>query len=222
VRPSEHACAILTDSKIYEKGKKEDIEKFIIIDEGSVFSREETEILEGLYYIPKDIHIPASLQSLQIPSLEFIDKSSERVISSGGKIVYPVNGIGENAGIIAKHGLEKFSSNVEIFALCNGRELLGHGRDFAYTIASFRNALPSDKVLYLPGIAQPQNIALFAYLGFDLFDTTSISFGARKGLFYTNYGVFDSKRLKEIPCNCQACIKAIIRMSIFWNIHITR
>jgi len=204
IRPSEYAHAILTDTKIDGKvDEKERRDRFVIIDEGSIFSRGEIEIEKDTYYIPRDIHLPLSLQSLHQSALEFIDKSSERIVSLGGKIVYPVNGVGENAGIIARNGLEKFSP--EVFALCNGKELLGHVRDFASTIAAFRNALPSNKLLYLPGVALPHNLALFVYLGFDLFDSTAVAFGARKGLFFTNYGAFDSKKMNEIPCFCQAC-----------------
>ncbi len=183
-------------------------DKFFITDEGSIFSRDRytPKIVEGAYYIPKDVPIPMSVPSLEVPAGALVEESAERVRAAGGKVVYPVNGVGENAGILAKRGLEKFDP--EIFALCNANELRGHGHDFAATLASFRNALPSDRLLYMPGIAAPSNIALFAYCGFDLFDTATLALGARKGVFFTTDGALDSKKLTDIPCSCQACTKA--------------
>jgi archaeosine synthase len=61
------------------------------------------------------------------------------------------------------------------------------------------------KALYLPGKADPSNIALLTYMGVDLFDSLQAILAARKGEILFPHGRYIFKELKEIPCSCPYC-----------------
>ncbi len=60
----------------------------------------------------------------------------------------------------------------ELYVLGNSPELLGRGHDLARRILTLRSKIPFHKLVYVPGIATPVNMALLSYLGVDVLDTT--------------------------------------------------
>lgn len=63
--------------------------------------------------------------------------------------------------------------------------------------------------LYAPGLGLPHEIALLAYLGVDLFDTTTLALESRRGRYLTPEGPVDPAALdpKDLPCTCPACAR---------------
>ncbi len=59
----------------------------------------------------------------------------------------------------------------EIYVLGNSPELLGRGSSLVNRILSLRNEIPFHKLIYIPGIALPNNISLLSYMGVDIYDT---------------------------------------------------
>lgn len=62
----------------------------------------------------------------------------------------------------------------EIYVIGNAPQLLKRTDRLYEKIISVRKSIDYHKLIYLPGIAQPNNLALFTYLGVDLFDSAYI------------------------------------------------
>jgi archaeosine synthase len=65
-----------------------------------------------------------------------------------------------------------------------------------------------EQIVYAPTIGIPSNIALLAYIGIDLFDSTSAIIAARNKTMFFSDGEYKIKDLIELPCNCPVCNKA--------------
>ncbi len=70
----------------------------------------------------------------------------------------------------------------EIYILGNSPELLGRGSDLVDRILSLRSKIPFHKLIYLPGIALPNNISLLTYMGVDIFDTVYVDYLGSMGI----------------------------------------
>ncbi len=61
--------------------------------------------------------------------------------------------------------------NAELYVIGNAPEILHRSRRLYERIISLRKKIDHQKLIYVPGIAQPNNLALLVYLGVDLFDS---------------------------------------------------
>ena len=95
----------------------------------------------------------------------------------------------------------------ELIVLGNARVLWGEGRPFVEAVRQVRARWGAGPVLWAPRVALPHRIAMLAYLGVDLVDTT-------EGLFATSRGDFLELSLgrgdREISrteggCDCRSC-----------------
>ncbi|MEF8873167.1 MAG: DUF5591 domain-containing protein [Candidatus Thermoplasmatota archaeon] len=95
---------------------------------------------------------------------------------------YP-NGVGDGL-VKTRGGHEKIQviydqepdPGAELYVLGNAPELL-HRSDLLYEkLVGLRKKLEYHKLIYAPGIAQPQNMALLSYLGVDFFDSSFSEF----------------------------------------------
>ncbi len=59
--------------------------------------------------------------------------------------------------------------------------------------------------LYIPLVASPQNLSLLLYMGADIIDNGYSLSKAHEGIYLTEVGEFELKKVKELPCNCNAC-----------------
>ncbi|MFW6375878.1 MAG: DUF5591 domain-containing protein, partial [Thermoplasmatota archaeon] len=64
----------------------------------------------------------------------------------------------------------------ELYIIGNSPQLLGRAPSLVNKIIGLRKKIPYHKLIYTPGIAQPNNIALLSYLGVDLFDSAFIEY----------------------------------------------
>lgn len=69
----------------------------------------------------------------------------------------------------------------ELYILGNSLEYLGRGKDLVKKILELRERIPFHKLIYLPGIALPNNISLFTYIGVDIFDSVYVDHMGRLG-----------------------------------------
>lgn len=69
----------------------------------------------------------------------------------------------------------------ELFVLGNAFELRRDAQAFVDTVVALRNAIGYDRLIYAPGIMEPSNIALLAYMGIDLFDSSLPLYQASRG-----------------------------------------
>ena len=66
--------------------------------------------------------------------------------------------------------------NAELYILGNSPQLLGRAPSLFKKVIDLRKKIPFHKLIYTPGIAQPNNIALLSYIGVDLFDSAFIEY----------------------------------------------
>jgi archaeosine synthase len=92
------------------------------------------------------------------------------------------------------------------FILANASAIYSKSRDFVKTIVSIRENIGYQKILYLPAVAKPSNIALLAYMGIDLFDNISAILAARKDYLFSITDIHKKEDLHEKFCSCPACI----------------
>ncbi len=69
----------------------------------------------------------------------------------------------------------------EVAVLHNAFELRRDARTFVNAMVSFRNKVGRSKLIYAPGMADTANLAILAYLGVDLVDSTLIDHRAALG-----------------------------------------
>lgn len=70
----------------------------------------------------------------------------------------------------------------EVYILGNAPELVGRGDLLVKKVLSLREKIGPHKVIYAPGVASPQNLALLVYMGLDLFDTHYCEYMASRGV----------------------------------------
>jgi len=86
-------------------------------------------------------------------------------------------------------------------------QLLNQHKNFVDYIINLRKKIGYQRAIYVPVVGDPTNIAIFAYLGIDLFDSTSAIIAARNKNLFFETGAVKKDDLKEIYCNCPICNK---------------
>jgi archaeosine synthase len=100
---------------------------------------------------------------------------------------------------------EKAIANLIIIKYAS--QLLNQHKNFVNYIIKLRKNIGYQKAIYLPGVGDPTNIALLAYLGIDIFDSTSAIIAARNNNLFFETGAIKKDELQEIYCNCPICNK---------------
>jgi archaeosine synthase len=99
------------------------------------------------------------------------------------------------------------SARPGLIVLGNARVLLGEGLPFVRALRQLREYAGGGAVLWAPRVALPHRLALLAYLGVDLFDTTETALRARAGEFLDpQWGTIEEAPSRlERGCGCPAC-----------------
>lgn len=97
------------------------------------------------------------------------------------------------------------SKTNKLYIIPSAQQLYQHPERFIEYIASIRETISYDSLIYTPSIADTSNLALFTYMGIDLFDSTKAILAARNNLLLFPAGNLNAKDLKRIHCNCPAC-----------------
>jgi archaeosine synthase alpha-subunit len=95
----------------------------------------------------------------------------------------------------------------ELIVLGNARVLWGEGRPFVEAVRQIRAQWGAGPVLWAPRVALPHRVAMLAYLGVDLVDTTEGLFSASRGEYLElALGRGDREIARgERSCDCAAC-----------------
>jgi archaeosine synthase alpha-subunit len=95
----------------------------------------------------------------------------------------------------------------DLIVLGNARVLWGEGVPFVRAVRQIRGRWGAGPVLWAPRVALPHRVALLAYLGIDLVDTTEGLFAASRGEYLeTALGRGDREIARtEHSCDCAAC-----------------
>jgi len=84
-------------------------------------------------------------------------------------------------------------------------QLMLNPRLFVGFIVNLRRHVGYQRLIHLPGVADPNNLSLLCYLGVDLFDSLPGVIAARQGFLLTSDGCCNIYDLDELPCCCPAC-----------------
>ncbi|MCQ5375474.1 MAG: archaeosine synthase subunit alpha [Methanomassiliicoccales archaeon] len=82
---------------------------------------------------------------------------------------------------ITEYCKEIENSSTEIVSLEGAFELRRSARMLVESIVSLREAIGPSKLIYLPGIMDPSNLAILVYLGVDLFDSSLLIYSSQIG-----------------------------------------
>ncbi|MFH1101300.1 MAG: archaeosine synthase subunit alpha [Methanobacteriota archaeon] len=93
----------------------------------------------------------------------------------------------------------------QVFIVANAAQLLSHHSAFAEYLTQVRAGIGYQKLLYLPSIGDPTNLALLTYLGVDLLDSTTAFLAARNHLLFFSTGHQKTTEIPELPCHCPIC-----------------
>jgi archaeosine synthase len=103
------------------------------------------------------------------------------------------------AGIEALKGFEP----KELVIIDNCIEFLQNPLQFAEFIIALREKIGHQRLIYVPGLAAPWNLALLSYIGIDLFDSSRLVLESRTGNFLTTDGRM--KKEERRTCYCKGC-----------------
>jgi len=98
-------------------------------------------------------------------------------------------------------------NHANIFVVANASQLFQQHSKFVDFIVELREKVGYQKAIYLPCIGDSSSFALLAYLGIDLFDSTSAIKAARNNFLLFPTGWHSINEMQEIPCSCPSCNK---------------
>lgn len=97
----------------------------------------------------------------------------------------------------------------EIAVLSEVSEMLLDSRKFVDGIASMKVGRNLLKPLFCSTAGLPHRLALLAYCGVDVVDSVPLIMASHNGLYLTDTGVLDYRKLKSLPCECKACSSGV-------------
>jgi archaeosine synthase len=158
---------------------------------GSIFSTTKKKTqndlsFENYFIYPKDVPIELHL------STRIQNKNTECCIIPAKKELIPEL-------VITK--------DVNLFIVAHATQLFSQQSHFVDFITELRQKIGYNKLIYLPCVGDPTNIALLTYMGVDFFDSFSAFLAARNETFLFSTGFFKKNQLPELPCSCPTCIK---------------
>lgn len=99
------------------------------------------------------------------------------------------------------------NNDASIFIVANAAQLFSQQSKFVEFVTTAREKIGYQKMLYLPSIGAPTNLAILAYIGVDFFDSISAILAARNNTLLFSTGACEKNALVELPCNCPSCNK---------------
>ena len=108
--------------------------------------------------------------------------------------------VGERA-FVAIDPAGRIPQDAEVVAMGAARAYVDNPYTFAKAITTLRETIGPERLLYAPGCGLPQEIALLAYVGVDLFDDAAAILAARQGSYLTPEGAIpgDVARAAGMP-----------------------
>lgn len=96
-------------------------------------------------------------------------------------------------------------SKATLFIVTNSAQIFSQQSKIVEFLTTLREKIGYEKMIYLPSIADPSTIALFSYLGVDVFDSVAAIVNARKKILFFSHDNIVSDTLVENPCMCPVC-----------------
>jgi len=140
--------------------------------------------------VPPFPQIPAGLEGM---AGEAHAAALESFMASGSRI-FPVSGVFPS---------ELRIKGAEVLVFSSASENSFRPRDLAIELARLKEAAGYSKLVYAPGLGEPSHIALLAYCGIDVFDSSPLAAAARSGKRLFAGWKMDSS--EKGACHCPAC-----------------
>ncbi len=126
------------------------------------------------------------------------------VLRMDGRAVLEMKGNGLLAPLKARGGMKDSClppavDGQEIAVLDGAFELRRDARAFVRAMVDLRTKVGRSKLIYAPGIADTSNVAVLAYLGVDLFDTSLVDHRAAIGQLSLVEGAMDASKASWVP-----------------------
>lgn len=179
IKPPKYAEILLSAERVTKN-------KPTLVDEGSLFSPSSA---KGDITIEPDFPFPMSLQDLGTTK-KGGKKKEEAVVVHPGK---------------AEHASKAAKKGTRVFVIGNAVELIRHPKAFIKEIAALRDSVGYSSLIYLPGIANPTNLAFLSYCGGDIFDSTRVIWESRSGNILTPEGKWTPPHARDSSCECPVC-----------------
>lgn len=157
---------------------------------------------------------------LQDPRPTFLDRGSlYRPLAHEGGLAIPADAarpsvlpdlerppMAPGTTVVATHAADVGAHpEAELVVLGDAAAYLRRPKPFVAAIAELRRAMGYARLLYTPGIATPGNLAILAYSGVDLVDSTRVVFESTLGRFHTPDASWVSDEVDPGACACPAC-----------------
>jgi len=101
--------------------------------------------------------------------------------------------------------------DVEVVALANARAYVDNPFTMAKALTTARTNVGPERLLYLPGCGLPQEIALLAYCGVDIFDDAAAVLAARQGSYLTPEGALPDPGETDLVAHARAEVQREIK-----------
>ena len=99
------------------------------------------------------------------------------------------------------------NNSASFFIVGNTVQLFHQQSEFVDFITELREKIGNQRIIYLPCVGDPTNLALLTYIGIDLFDSVSAILAARTRNLLFSTGKYNVNNLEEATCSCPACSK---------------
>jgi len=93
----------------------------------------------------------------------------------------------------------------DVLLLDHGPEFLLSARRFVRFLVDTRDAAGPTKLLWLPGVATPSNLAVLGYCGVDIVDSGRMRWDGARGGFHTIDGLLPFDDVDPGLCDCEGC-----------------
>ncbi len=137
------------------------------------------------------------------PSLIYPSSLPEDIHHHAASINYPQGG---ECCLVLDKSLDTLPQDAQIYILANSRELFSQPRRFCETLVSLRKKIGDTKLIYTPGLGEPQQLAVLHYCTVDLTDSFPLIWRSLNNYFLTSDGPIENPL--QIPCSCPACQKS--------------
>ncbi len=170
-----------------------------IIDSGSIWSMGSAKLAEER--ISEIRNNGGEKKLIILPHQSFPPEAPNDVaISIANKLDFDIQG---PTGTVYRHGQDLKKSDMYIMEGAGSFE--NNARKFFHSLLDMKIEISPDNAVYVPNIATPENIAMLAYLGIDVFDNTRAIVAGHNDIFLTRSGRYYLDALAELPCRCDAC-----------------
>ncbi len=96
-------------------------------------------------------------------------------------------------------------AEADLLLLDCGPEFVLSARRFVRFLVDTRDAAGPTKLVWLPGVAAPSNLAVLAYCGIDVVDSARMRWDGARGGFHTIDGLLPFDAVDPGLCDCQGC-----------------